>query len=62
MLQVKAIDPAWPVVPPKGGAGPKPTKIHVNPHFVGKVRRLLFTINCKIFTHVKQMTNRCLLK
>ena len=36
-LKVKTIDPAWPVVAPKGGSGPNKPKIHVNPHFVGKV-------------------------
>merc|ERR1711976_909029 len=37
-LKVKTIDPAWPVVAPKGGSGPNKPKIHVNPHFVGKVQ------------------------
>ena len=39
--KIKTIDPAWPVVSVakdrQANAGGKPTKIHVNPAFVGKV-------------------------
>ena len=44
--KIKTIDPAWPVVSVakdrQAAGGAKPTKIHVNPAFVGKVNEKLF--------------------
>ena len=45
--KIKSIDPAWPVAAPRERpvqpqAGAEPTKIHVNPAFVGKVGSFWF--------------------